>query len=138
MQQIAKDFPNDVRIVYRHFPLSSIHPFAQKAAEASECASIQGKFWEMHDQLFALGESAGGLSIDGMKKIAADLKLDTGKFNNCLDKGETAKVVDSMYQAGAAAGVSGTPANFINGKLVEGALPYDAIKQNLASAGAKN
>lgn len=138
MQQIAKDFPNDVRIVYRHFPLSSIHPFAQKAAEASECASAQGKFWEMHDQLFTLAATEAGLSIDGMKKIASDLKLDTGKFNNCLDKGEMAKVVDDMYQAGAAAGVSGTPASFINGKIVEGALPLDSFKQSLTAAGAKN
>lgn len=137
MQQIAKDFPNDVRIIYRHFPLSSIHPFAQKASEASECASAQGKFWEMHDQLFILGESASGLTIDGMKKIAADLKLDTGKFNNCLDKGEMANVVNQMYQDGATAGVSGTPANFVNGQLLEGALPYDQFKQAISAAGGK-
>lgn len=133
MQEVAKAYPNDVRIVYRHFPLSSIHPFAQKAAEASECANIQGKFWEMHDQLFLLAESASGLSIDGMKKLAADLKLDTNKFNNCLDKGETASIVNQMYQDAAAAGVSGTPANFVNGQTLEGALPIDSFKQIIDS-----
>lgn len=137
MLEVAKAYPNDVRIIYRHFPLSSIHPFAQKAAEASECANVQGKFWEMHDQLFLLGESAAGLSIDGMKKLAADLKLDTNKFNNCLDKGETAGVVNKMYQDGTAAGVSGTPANFVNGQVLEGALPLDSFKQVIDAALAK-
>lgn len=137
ISQLLKDFPNDVRVVYRYFPLSSIHPMAQKASEAAECAARQNKFWEMHDQLFALGESATGLSIDGMKKLAADLKLDTGKFNTCLDKGETASVVNQVYQDGATAGVSGTPANFVNGQLLEGALPYDSFKQAVTAAGAK-
>jgi protein-disulfide isomerase len=138
IEQALKDFPNDVRVVYRYFPLSSIHPFAQKSAEAAECGAKQGKFWEMHDQLFALGASSAGLSIDGMKKIAADLKLDTNAFNKCLDNDETKSIVDQQYQDGATAGVSGTPANFINGKLVEGAVPYDQFKASLTAAGAKN
>lgn len=134
MQQVLKDFPNDVRLVYRHFPLSSIHPFAQKASEAAECAGKQNKFWEMHDQLFLLGESAAGLSLEGMKKLAVDLKLDTNKFNTCLDQGETASIVNQQYQDGGAAGVSGTPANFVNGQLLEGALPYDSFKQAIEQA----
>jgi protein-disulfide isomerase len=138
IEQAMKDFPNDVRVVYRQFPLTSLHPFAQKAAEASECAARQGKFWEMHQQLFALGESPAGLSIDGMKKAAADLKLNTNDFNKCLDNDETKDVVDQQAQAGSVAGVTGTPANFINGKLVEGAVPYDSFKQSLQAAGATN
>lgn len=138
IEQALKDFPNDVRVVYRYFPLSSIHPLAQKSAEAAECGAQQGKFWEMHGQLFALGATSAGLSIDGIKKIAADLKLDTTKFNKCLDNDETKSIVDKQYQDGSTAGVSGTPANFINGQLVEGAVPYDQFKQSLTAAGAKN
>jgi protein-disulfide isomerase len=138
LAQILKDFPNDVRLVYRHFPLSSIHPFAEKAGEASECANKQGKFWEMYDQLLVLGKSEAGLSLDGMKKIASDIGLNTTNFNTCLDNGETASIVEEQYTNGTTAGVSGTPANFVNGNLMEGALPYETFKQAVQQAGAQS
>src|SRR5512133_1749105 len=138
IKQTLTAFPNDVRVVFRHFPLTSIHPFAQKAAEASECANKQGKFWDMHDQLFVLSASDAGLSIDGMKKIASDLKLDTNAFNTCLDSGETAAIIDASAVGGSSAGVTGTPANFVNGELMEGALPFDTFKQAIQQAGGKS
>lgn len=134
--KVLADFPNDVKLIYRHFPLTSIHPLAQKAAEASECAAKQNKFWEMHDQLFALMTTDAGLSLEGMKKIASDLKLDINAFNTCLDSGEMASIVNEHALGGEGAGVTGTPASFINGQLVEGAIPYESFKQTVASAGA--
>ncbi|MBU1033269.1 MAG: DsbA family protein [Patescibacteria group bacterium] len=131
MDQVMLDFPNDVRLVYRHFPLS-FHAEAQKAAEASECAAKQGKFWEMHDKIFAANES-GTMSEDEWKKAARAMGMDGSKFDNCLDSGETAAKVMQDLQEGSAAGVGGTPATFINGQLVEGAVPYETLKAIIES-----
>lgn len=125
--QALKDFPNDVRVVYRNFPLS-FHPQAQKAAEAAECAGKQGKYWEMHDEIFN-ANSAGTMSVDKWKEVAKNLKLDTNKFNKCLDSGETAAKIAQDENEGASAGVTGTPGTFVNGELVEGAVPYATLKQ---------
>jgi len=128
IEQALADYPNDVRLVYRHFPLRQIHPVAQKAAEASECAAEQGKFWELHDAMFELNV-AHGLTLDAIKSAAADLGLNTSTFNDCVDSGKTASVVEEDYQNGRAAGVTGTPGSFINGQYLAGALPYAQVKQ---------
>jgi len=133
MQQVLKDYPNDVRLVYRNFPLLSLHENAEKAAEAAECAGVQGKYWEMHDAIFA-ANTAGTMSVDQWKKVAGDLKLDTAKFDKCLDGGEMASRVSQDESEGMSAGVQGTPATFINGKLVEGAVPYASIKTLIDAA----
>lgn len=127
LNQLMKAYPNDVRLVYRNYPLS-IHPQAQKAAEAAECAGAQGKFWEMHDEIFK-ANAAGSMSVATWKQAAQTLKLDTNKFNNCLDSGEMAARVNQEEQEGAAAGVAGTPGTFVNGRLVEGAVPFASFKQ---------
>lgn len=131
VEQIKKAYPNDVRIIFRHFPLS-FHANAQKAAEASECAAVQGKFWEMHDKIFAANK-AGSMSVEAWKQAAKDLKLDTAKFDKCLDNGEMADRVSQDMQEGSAAGVGGTPANFVNGELLEGALPFESFKTKIDS-----
>ncbi|MBD3281250.1 thioredoxin domain-containing protein [Candidatus Uhrbacteria bacterium] len=127
MKQLKEDYPNDIKVVFRHFPLS-FHQEAQKAAEASECAADQGKFWEMYDKIFE-ANLAGEMNVAKWKSIAADLGLDTEKFNNCLDSGETASRVAEDLNEGSGAGVQGTPGTFVNGELVEGALPYESFKQ---------
>lgn len=132
VQQVLAEYKGKVKIVYRHFPLRSIHPQAQKAAEASECAAEQGKFWEMHDKLFELNASRT-LSLDTMKKAAADLGLNTGSFNDCLDSGKTAPEVEKDYQDGIAGGVSGTPGTFVNGQYLAGALPFEEVKSLIES-----
>ncbi len=138
LEQALKDFPKDLRVVYRHFPLSSIHPSAQKAAEASECAAKLGgndAFWKMHKKLI----DTATLSVDAMKNAAKDIGLDQGKFNSCLDSGEMANKVQQDFNEGGSAGVEGTPANFINGQLVSGAVPYEGaggLKEALKAAGA--
>ncbi len=122
-QKILETYGDDVRMIYRHYPLS-FHPQAQKAAEASECAADQDKFWEMHDKLFALN-TAGTLSVDNFKKAAGELGLKQSEFDSCLDTGTNAqKVKDSLAQ-GTQYGVQGTPATYVNGTLVSGAVPYE-------------
>ncbi|MEK6890626.1 MAG: DsbA family protein [Nanoarchaeota archaeon] len=115
-----------VNLVFKHFPLNSIHPQAQKAAEASVCASNQGKFWEYHDKLF---ENQQALDIASLKSYASQLGLDTGKFNKCLDGGEAASKVTKDLAASSAAGGRGTPYFvFVNKngetQAVSGAVPY--------------
>lgn len=143
IEQVMNDYGNKVRLVYRHFPLTSIHENAQKAAEASECASEQGKFWEMHDKMFA---NQTALTVDNLKQYAKDLKLNTTKFNTCLDTGKYAQTVTASETQGSQYGVNGTPAVFVNGTLVStwssgewqgGAQPYSVFKQFIDEALAK-
>ncbi|MFZ6016004.1 MAG: DsbA family protein [Patescibacteria group bacterium] len=127
MKQIKDAYPNDVRVVFRHFPLS-FHPEAQKAGEAAECAADQGKFWEMYDKIFE-SNLAGDMSVAKWKQVAKDLGLDSAKFDGCLDSGEKASRVTEDLNEGSMAGVEGTPATFVNGELVSGALPFESFKQ---------
>lgn len=113
------------KLVYRDFPLS-IHPDAQKAAEAAECAEDQGMFWEYHDMLF---ENQQALDTASLKSYANTLGLDTAEFDSCLDSGKHAQEVKDDFNDGRAAGVSGTPTFFINGQKIVGAQPIDAFRQ---------
>lgn len=126
IKQILTNYPDQVRHVFKHFPLS-FQPNSFKAAEASECASEQGKFWEMHEELYKA--QSLGLSMERFKEIAKNLKLDLNKFNNCLDSGKYIQKVEKDFQEGIQKGVEGTPATFVNGRLISGALPYEALKQ---------
>jgi protein-disulfide isomerase len=130
-----------VKIVFRHYPLP-FHQNAQKAGEAAECANRQGKFWEYHDLLFKNGQGDGtGLAIGDLKKYADSLSLNSGsfgfgkdKFNECLDKGETAEIVKKDMEAGSASGVTGTPTFFVNGAKLVGAMPIASFQQAVNSA----
>lgn len=124
MNKVIKDYPNKVRWVYKHFPLD-FHPYAIKAAEASECAADQNKFWEYNDALFT---EQADIDNDIFGKIAKDLGLNTNKFNECLDSGKYTDKVEADYQSGVEIGVSGTPGSFINGNSLGGALPYEDLK----------
>jgi protein-disulfide isomerase len=112
--------------VVRDFPLSSIHPFAQKASEATECADDQDKYWEYHDRIF---ENQAAMTVEDLKGYAQEMGLDTGEFDECLDSGKYEQEVLQDMQDGRAAGVSGTPAFFINGQLVSGAQPFTVFQQ---------
>ena len=126
LNQIRKTFGDQVKIVFRDFPLTAIHPQAYQAAEAGECARQQGKFWEYHDALFA---NQRALSEDDLKRHAAEIGLDAAKFAACLDGGQAKAHVDADLKEGEALGVSSTPSFFINGRFVAGALPYATFEQ---------
>ena len=134
VDQVRKDYPDTVRIVYKNYPLTTIHPMAQKAAEAAECAGAQGKFWEMHDKLFA---NQSTLSVDNYKAWAKDLGLNQTKFNTCLDYSETAAKIAADQKYGDTVGVSGTPTSFVNGEVIQGAQSYDVVKGLIDAALAK-
>jgi len=110
-----------VKLVYRDFPLTSIHPMAQKAAEAAECADDQGKFWEYHNLVF---EKQDLLSPASLKQWAQELKLDTNKFNKCLDSGEKANEVNKDAQDAQSVGGRGTPYFIVGNVPISGAQPF--------------
>jgi len=114
-----------VKVIFKHFPLG-FHANAQKAAESAECASEQGKFWEMHDILFEKGVSGG---ISTFKTYAKDIGLDTSSFDECLDSGKMEDTVKANIKEGKNNGISGTPAFIINGKTISGAQPFSKFKQ---------
>ena len=125
VKQVLSTYGDKVRLVYRHYPLPN-HPNAKPAAEAAACANEQGKFWAFHDRLF---EDQSKLGDSDLKASAAALGLDAGKFNACVDTHKYKARVEADMQAGNEAGVSGTPAFFINGRMLSGAQPFDEFKK---------
>ena len=117
-----------VRFVYREFPLSSIHPNAQKASEAAVCAGQQDKYWEMNEKLFATQQEwAEADAVAAFKGYAQDLGLDTQAFADCLDSGAAAQAVMADLKAGEMAGVNATPYFFIGDFPIRGGLPIDTM-----------
>jgi len=127
IEKLMKEYDGKVRLVFRHYPLD-FHPFAAKAAEAGACAADQGKFWEMHDKMFGNQQKLG---VDDLKGYAKAIGLDSAKFDKCLDSGEKKPLVEADQKAGNEAGVNGTPAFFVNGIFINGAVPYEQIKQTV-------
>ena len=125
VQNVLSTYGDRIRFVYRHYPLPN-HPFARPAAEAAACAGEQGKFWPYHDKLFA---SPSKLSDVDLKQHAADLGLNTVQFNSCVDTHKLKAQVDKDLKDGEEAGVNGTPAFFINGRMLSGAQPFDVFKK---------
>jgi protein-disulfide isomerase len=113
-----------VKVVFRHQPLP-FHNNAKIAAEASMAAHDQGKFWQMHDKLFANQQALERASLE---KYASELGLDMGKFKAALDSGKFTKRVEADSAAGAAVGANGTPTFFINGREFVGAQPFESFK----------
>lgn len=114
-----------IRYVVRNFPIESIHPFAQKAAEAAECAHDEGKFWKYHDLLFSNQDT---LDAGSLKRYAAQVGLDRRRFGRCLDGGVKASVVRKDLEDGRRYGVRGTPTFFINGERLAGAKPLGEFR----------
>ena len=134
VDRLMEQFAGQIRFVYKDYPLPS-HPDAFKAAEAGNCAHEQGRFWELHDTMFA---SQGALGVEELKGYAADLGLDGEAFADCLDSGRHAAAVDRDMRVGMSYGVSSTPTLFLNGRAVLGAAPYETfvqiIREELAAA----
>ena len=124
LKQVQKTYGDKVRIVWKDFPLTQIHPEAFKAGEAAHCAGEQGKFWEYHDRLFANQQA---LQADSLKKHAADLGLDTAKFNACVDSAKYGDRVREGVAQGSRLGVNSTPTLYVNGRMLSGAQPYEII-----------
>jgi protein-disulfide isomerase len=123
MHQLQEAYPEQVRIQFRHFPLS-FHTNAQVAAEAAVCAQEQGRFWEMHDAMFA---NQASLARENLLEIARAADVDVDALMACLDAGEVVARVEADQAAGTALGVTGTPKFFVNGVSFAGALPYEQL-----------
>lgn len=135
VKQVLERYPTQVRFVYRHFPLD-MHPRAKPASEAAACAGAQGKFWEYHEKVF----SGAGFEDADLSRHATELALDMTAFEQCRTSGTMRAAVEKDLEAGKAAGVTGTPAFFINGIPLSGARPLEAfvklIEKELAAKGA--
>jgi protein-disulfide isomerase len=124
LKKLRETYGDKVRIVWKDFPLTQIHPQAFKAGEAAHCAGDQGKYWEYHDRLFANQQS---LQPDDLKKHATDLGLDAAAFNACLDTSKYGERVRNGVAQGQRLGVNSTPTIYINGRMLSGAQPYETF-----------
>lgn len=124
-----------VKFYFRHFPLTSIHPNAQRAHEASECANDQGNFWGYHDILFDNQTEWSSLTGDAydekLTEYAETLGLNTDEFASCVTSEKHKDKVNQDLEDGAAAGVDGTPGTFVDGYLVVGAVPFEEFKAQI-------
>jgi protein-disulfide isomerase len=124
LKQVKQKYGDKVRLVWKDFPLTQIHPQAFKAGEAAHCAADQGKFWEYHDRLFANQQQ---LMPADLKKHAADLGLDSKAFDACLDASKYGERVRDGVAEGSRLGVNSTPMIYINGRALSGAQPYEVF-----------
>ncbi len=120
LKSLFEQYGDRVRFVYRHFPLLQPHPFALSAAEASECAADQGKFWEMHDALFLSQSAWSSTGKDGIRVVAESIGLEMPAYDACMDSRKFLSKVQSDMQDGTRFGVRATPTFFVNTQKLEG------------------
>ncbi len=126
--KMLQQYGRKVRFVFRHFPLTSIHPQAEKAAEATECAGEQGKFWQAEELFY---QKQPDLSVDALKRYAAQLGLDTQKFDECLSSGRMAARVQQDIADAKALGVHWPPTFFVGHQMLIGAPDYTELSHLL-------
>jgi len=124
LAQLLERYPGKVKMVYRDFPIDSLHPQARRAAEAARCAQDQGKFWEYHDLSYAGPASATPKELE---RYAGQVGLDVTVFGRCLSSSVHRAAVQRDIDEGDRLGISGTPAFFINGRPFTGAQPLEAF-----------
>jgi protein-disulfide isomerase len=121
LKELREKYGDQLRIVFRDFPLA-FHQNAAKAAEAASCANEQGKFWDMHDKLFA---NQAKLAVADLRRYAGQIGLNENLFDHCLDSGEFSQKWQADRDEGQRYGITGTPTFFINGRMLVGAAQYD-------------
>jgi protein-disulfide isomerase len=124
MIDLQEHLGDRMRLVFRNFPLSSLHPHAEDAAEAAEAAGAQGKFWEMHDYLY---EHQSDLDDAALLRYAAEIGLDVERFTRDLKEHRFAARVKEDFQSGIRSGVNCTPTFFINGLHYDGAWDLETL-----------
>lgn len=129
LHAVLDKYPQDIRLVFRNLPLTKIHPNAKVAAEAAVCAERQGKFWEMHDAMY---QDQRALDLDSLKGTAKRLGLDPGRFSACLNDGSTQGSLDSDAKAAHELGLDGTPYFFVNGRPIDGNVPFEKLESVVA------
>ena len=124
LRELRTKYGDKIRIVWKDFPLTQIHPNAFVAAQAGNCAREQGKFWEYHDRLFA---NQGALQPEFLKKYATEVGMDATKFNACLDSAKYEARVQESLGTGTGLGITSTPTVYVNGRMVNGAQPIEVF-----------
>ena len=129
IKKIQKTFGKQVRFVFRNFPLQESHPDAMAAAIAAEAANLQGKFWEMHDEIY---ENQDALSEENLTEMAKTIGLDMSQFEKDIQNETLREKVEADFESGMRSGVNGTPAFFINGKKFDGGAEdvFDVLKES--------
>jgi protein-disulfide isomerase len=129
VQAVQENFGPQLRFVFRHFPLNEVHLFAQSAAETAEFAGAHGKFWEMHDGLYANQEMLqdGASATRLLFALAQTLGLSGDRLRDALENGEFTPKVRNDFMGGVRSGVNGTPAFFINGRRHDGSYAFDDL-----------
>jgi protein-disulfide isomerase len=134
VKAVRKHFGKQLRFVYRHFPLTQVHPMAEPAAEAAEFAGAHDQFWEMHDAIFENQES---LDLELLAELAQDLGLSSEELLGALERHDYLPKVKDDFMGGVRSGVNGTPTFFINGYRYEGLYEFEdlveAIEAELVS-----
>lgn len=130
VQEIINRYGDQVRFVFRDFPLEDIHPDSVTAALAAACAHEQGKFWEYHDILF---ENQSALSVADLKRYGVRVGVNSIEFNTCLDNGTYFSEVQNDFTDGLAAGVTATPTFFVNGTVLKGVPSVGMFEQIIAT-----
>ncbi len=128
LQAIEEQMDDQLRLVFRHFPLTNMHPHAEHAAEAAEAAGAQGRFWEMHDLLF---ENQDALDDRDLVNYAAELGLDARRVASDIVSGAHENRIRQDLISGARSEVNGTPSFFINGTRYDGELDVDSMLEAL-------
>lgn len=126
IDEVMKTYNGDVRVAFKHNPLASIHPRAEPAALAAEAAGRQGKFWEMHAKLFA---NSKALTDENFVKWAQEIGLDIVQFNKDIADPALKATVAAMQKEAIGLGARATPAFFINGRFLNGAVPFEQFKK---------
>ncbi|AZA54622.1 DsbA family protein [Chryseobacterium sp. G0201] len=119
LKELMSQFGNQIKFVFRNFPLSEMHQYARPAALAAEAANLQGKFWEMHDAIY---ENQEYLNENFLLELAQKLHLNINQFKTDLEKPELAEKIDADFESGIISGVNGTPSFFVNGKKFDGGV----------------
>lgn len=127
LKKLEEEFGNDLKVVYRHFPLTGVHQNAYAAASAAEAAGLQGKFWEMHDMLFVRQPEWSELDDPSVKFIeyASTLEIDTDRFATDLASDQVKTLVDEDITSGNSFGINSTPTFFVNGRKITNPRGFD-------------
>lgn len=136
MKQVMEKYGNDVRWVYRHFPLETLHTQAKAEALATECAAEQGKFWEFTDLIFSVTNSGDTLDLSKLSQYASSVGIDVPTFNRCYESGKYNDLVDAHADDAWMAGANGTPYTLVVGpngqiKVVPGAVPFETLEEEI-------
>jgi protein-disulfide isomerase len=134
VKELQRRLGDQLRFIFRNFPLTNAHPHAEHAAEAAEAAAGQGKFWEMHDALY---ENQDALADQELTSLAEGVGLDVGLFEDDMVARKFAPRVRADFMSGVRSGVNGTPSFFINGERHDGSYDLETLQEAVYRAGAR-